>query len=99
VGAKFPSPVGEIDVLARDPKGDFVVIMVPERDETVNVVGGILQRMGWVRKHVASEKKDVRGVVVLEQLPEEVAYAAAGTAGAVAFKAFRVALTFHDIDI
>jgi hypothetical protein len=99
VGAKFPSPVGEIDVLARDPKGDFVVIMVPERDETVNVVGGILQRMGWVRKHVASEKKDVRGVVVLEQLPEEVAYAAAGTAWTVVFKAFRVALTFHDIDI
>jgi RNA polymerase subunit RPABC4/transcription elongation factor Spt4 len=99
VGAKFPSPVGEIDVLARDPKGDFVVIMVPEPSETANVVGGILQRMGWVRKHVASEKKDVRGVVVLEQLPEEVAYAAAGTAGAVAFKAFRVALTFHDIDI
>ena len=99
VGARFPSPVGEIDVLARDPKGDFVVIMVPESDEIANVVGGILQRMGWVRKHVASGKKDVRGVVVLEQLPEEVAYAAAGTAGAVAFKAFRVALTFHDIDI
>jgi len=99
VGAHFPSPVGEIDLLARDPKGNFVVIMVPEPGDTANIVGGILQRMGWVRKHVANDKKEVRGVVVLEQLPEEVAYAAAGTGGTVAFKAFRVALTFHDIDI
>lgn len=99
VGAGFPSPVGEIDLLARDPKGNFVVVMVPEPNEAENVVGGILQRMGWVRKHVASDKKEVRGVVVLEQLPEDVAYAAAGTGGTVAFKTFRVALTFHDIDI
>jgi len=28
-----------------------------------------------------------------------VAYAAAGAGGAVAFKAFRVALTFHDLDV
>jgi hypothetical protein len=99
VGAHFPSPVGEIDLLARDPKGNFVVIMVPELSDAANAVADILQRMGWVRKHVASDKKEVRGVVVLEQLPEEVAYAAAGTGGAVTFKAFRVALTFHDIDI
>ncbi len=99
VGADFPSPVGEIDLLARDPKGNFVVIMVPEPNEAGDVVGGILQRMGWVRKHVADGKKEVRGIVVLDQLPEEVAYAAAGTAGAVAFKTFRVALTFHDLDV
>ena len=99
VGAHFPSPVGEIDLLARDPKGNFVIIMVPELSDAANIVADILQRMGWVRKHIAGDKKEVRGVVVLEQLPEEVAYAAAGTGGAVAFKAFRVALTFTNIDI
>jgi hypothetical protein len=99
VGAHYPSPVGEIDLLARDPKGNFVVIMVPEPSDVANVVAKILQRMGWVRKHIAGGEEKVRGVVVLEQLPEEVAYAAAGTGGAVAFKAFRVALTFHDLDI
>jgi hypothetical protein len=99
VGAHFPSPVGEIDLLARDPKGNFVVIMVPEPSDAAHAVADILQRMGWVRKHIAGDKKEVRGVVVLEQLPEEVAYTAAGTGGAVAFKAFRVALSFHDIDI
>ncbi len=99
VGADFPSPVGEIHLLARDPKSNFVVIMVPEPSEAGDIVGGILQRMGWVRKHVADGKREVRGIVVLDQLPEEVAYAAAGTAGAVTFKAFRVALTFHDLDV
>jgi hypothetical protein len=98
VGAHYPSAVGEIDLLARDPKGNFVVIMVPEPSDVVNVVAEILQRMGWVRKHIADDEKEVRGIVVLEQLPEEVAYAAAGTGGAVSFKAFRVALTFHDLD-
>jgi len=52
-----------------------------------------------VRKHVSDGKKEVKGVVVLDQLPEEVAYAAAGAGGAVSFKAFRVALTFHDLDV
>jgi hypothetical protein len=41
----------------------------------------------------------VRGIVVLEQLPEDVAYAAVGVAGTVMFKKFRVALTFHDIEV
>jgi hypothetical protein len=36
--------------------------------------------------------------VVLEQLPEDVAYAAVGVAGTVMFKSFRVALSFHDLD-
>jgi hypothetical protein len=99
VGVHFPSPVGEIDLLARDPKGNFVVVLVPEPSDAANVVSDILQRMGWVLRHVAHDKEEVRGIVVLEQLPEEVAYAAAGTGGTVAFKAFRVALTFHDLDV
>ena len=99
VGARYPTPVGVIDLLARDPKGNFVVIMVPEPSDATHAVADILQRMGWVRKHIADDEKEVRGIVVLEQLPEEVAYAAAGAGAAVAFKTFRVALTFHDLDI
>lgn len=99
VGDNFSTPVGRIDLLAQDLKGNFVVLMVPEPNEAVTIVSDILQRMGWVRKHIAEDDKEVRGIVVVEQLPEEVAYAAAGAGGAVAFKAFRVALTFHDLEI
>jgi hypothetical protein len=53
--------------------------------------------MGWVRKHLAEGDEEVRGVVVLEHLPEDLAYAAAGVAGSISFKGYRLALTFHDL--
>ncbi len=53
--------------------------------------------MGWVRKHLAEGGEEVRGVVVLERLPEDLAYAAAGVAGAVAFKGYQLSLSFHDL--
>ncbi len=97
LGIDFPTPVGSIDVLARDRKGCFVVVHVPAPDEVADSVSGMLRRMGWVRKHRAN-REEVRGVVVLEQLPEELSYAAAGAGGAISFKGFRFALTFHDLD-
>jgi hypothetical protein len=99
MGTNFPTPVGEIHLVARDKKDNFVVVHVPEPSAAANSVSDILQRMGWVKKHLAHDTKEVRGFVLLDQLPEEVAYAAAGVAGAVVFKAFRVALTFHDLEI
>lgn len=97
LGADFATPVGSIDLLCRDRKGGFVVVHLPAPDEIEDSVSAMLRRMGWVRKHLADEGAEVRGVVVLEHLPEELAYAAAGVAGAIAFKGFKLALTFHDL--
>ena len=99
LGIDFPTPIGGIDVLARDGKQDFVVVSVPTEDELPESVAGMLQRMGWVRKHLADSGEEVRGVIVAEQVPEELAYAAAGVGGAISFKGFRFALTFHDLDV
>ena len=99
VGVDFQTPVGEVDLLARDRSGAFVVVMVPQPEEAGAIVPEILQRIGWVRKHLASSRTGVRGIVVLEQMPEDVAYAAFGVAGTVAFKSFRVALSFHDLEV
>lgn len=96
VGVDYATPVGDIDLLARDKLGDLVVVMVPDPEEFDGIVPEIVQRIGWVRKHLA-DGSDVRGIVVMQELPEAVGYAAAGVAGMVGFKAFRVALTFHDI--
>jgi hypothetical protein len=98
VGVDFQTPVGEIDLLVRDRAGAYVVVMVPQPGEAGAIVPEILQRIGWVRKHLASSRTEVRGVVVLEQLPEDVAYAAVGVAGTVAFTSFSVALSFHDLE-
>jgi hypothetical protein len=96
LGLDFETPVGGIDLLAQDRNGGFVVVMVPEPGELATIIPEILVRIGWVRKHMA-RGADVHGVVVVEQLPESVAYAAAGLTGTVGFKAVRVALTFHDL--
>ena len=96
IGVDFATPVGEIDLLARDMHGDLVVVMVPAPSEFDSIVPDMVQRIGWVRKHVA-EGDHVRGIVVLQELPEAVGYAAAGVAGMVSFKTFRVALTFLEI--
>lgn len=98
LGIDFPTPVGSIDLLGRDRKGGFVVVHVPSREELSDSVSGMLRRMGWVRKHLAGAHDEVRGIVVVDRLPEDVAYAAAGAGGAISFKAVRLALSFHDID-
>ncbi|UCE85408.1 MAG: DUF91 domain-containing protein [Deltaproteobacteria bacterium] len=100
VGAGYAAAdVGEIDVLARDASGGFVVVMVPDRAAGDEIVGEILQRMGWVRKHLVQDRKEVRGIVVLDEAPESLRYTAAAVAGTVAFKSYRVALSFDDIEI
>ena len=99
VGIEFPTPVGAIDLLARDRGGAFIVVAVPDPAEAAHVVPDVVQRIGYVRKHVAEGGAEVRGIVVLDRIPEEVAYAAAGMVGTVSFKAFRVALTFQDLEV
>jgi predicted nucleic acid-binding Zn-ribbon protein len=99
VGVDFRTPVGSIDVLARDANGDFVVVSIPDLRDVDTLMPEMLARIGWVRKHLATERKAVRGIVVIEEIPEELAYAAAGVAQTISFMAYRVALTFHPLPL
>ena len=98
VGVAFETPVGEIDLLAQDSQGQLVVVMIPDVQEVNASVSGMLQRIGWVRKHLAGDAA-VRGVVIVEQLPEAVGYEAAGLADLVSFKTVRVSLSFRAVDV
>ncbi len=99
VGVDFRTPVGSIDLLARDANGDFVVVSVPDLRDVDTLMPEMLARIGWVRKHLAADRKAVRGIVVIEEIPEELAYAAAGVAQTISFMAYRVALTFHPLPL
>jgi predicted nucleic acid-binding Zn-ribbon protein len=99
VGVDLPTPVGAIDLLARDAGRDFVVVLVPDPRDLDVIVPEILQRIGWVKKHLATDGTPVRGVVVVEEIPEDLSYAASGVAGTVEFMTYRVALTFHALDL
>jgi hypothetical protein len=99
VGARYATDVGEIDLLAVDERGDYVVVMVAERDPGTELIGDLLQRVGWVRKHLIKDGGEVRAIVLTEPLSDEVRYSAAAVAGTVDFKTYRVALTFDDLEI
>jgi hypothetical protein len=97
VGLGYSSAVGDIDLLASDSAGDLVVVMISETVQGETLVAEVLQRVGWVRKHVGEGKKRVRGIVLCQEPPAGLSYAAAAVADTVAFKTFRVALTFQDV--
>jgi hypothetical protein len=97
VGVDFSTDVGEIDLLARDAAGSFVVVMVAERGQAEECVPELLQRIGWVRKHLASGGEKVRGTLVLDQAPESLGYAAAAVADTITFKTYRMSLSFEEL--
>lgn len=99
LGAGYASGVGDIDLLAVDGRGDLVVVMVLEPGGGEELVADVLQRIGWVRKHIGDGKDRVRGIVLCEEAPESLSYTAAAVSDTVKFKTWRVALTFQDLEL
>jgi len=98
LGAGYKSAVGPIDLLARDAKGDLVVVMVAEPDDGPEVISVALQRIGWVRKHLSPNGRPVRGVVLLDSVREGITYAASAVSETLQFKTYRIALAFDDVE-
>jgi hypothetical protein len=98
-GARFETSVGRIDLLARDQSSGWVVVTVAEPGQGKELVGDMLQLMGWVRKHLSSEGQEVRGIVLVDSVPEDLGYAAAAVAGTVEFTRYRIGLTLEKVDV
>jgi hypothetical protein len=98
-GAGYKSEVGEIDLLAQDDAGSLMVVMVADPGSGKELVGEVLQRMGWARKHLAKQGQEVRGIVLLSSLPEELGYAAAAVSDTICFKTWRVTLSFQNVEL
>ena len=99
VGVGFATDVGEIDLLARDSAGGWVLIVVAGDDPEKELVGELLQLMGWVRKHLGKKGQEVRAIVLLDTLPDDLGYAAAAVADSLEFKRYRLALTFEPVEV
>jgi predicted nucleic acid-binding Zn-ribbon protein len=98
-GVGYTSAVGEIDLLAWDAQGGLVVVMVAGCEDGAELISGMLQRIGWVSKHLSGKAQRVRGIVLLEEVHESIAYAAAAVGDTLAFKTWQVALTFDDVEL
>ncbi|MFQ5988562.1 MAG: hypothetical protein ACE5K9_01485 [Candidatus Methylomirabilales bacterium] len=99
IGAGLSTAVGHIDLLARDTSGALVVVMVAERGQGEELVAETLTRIGWVRKELGKGKQRVRGVILIKEVPENLSYAAAAVAETILFKAYRVGVTFEDVEV
>lgn len=98
-GARFATSVGRIDLLARDAASGWVIVLVAESGQGKDLVGDLLQLMGWVRKHLSAEEQEVRAVVLVDEVPEGLEYAAAAISDTVEFRRYRVGLTLEKIDV
>jgi len=98
-GARFETSVGKIDLLARDAASSWVLVLVAESSQGKELVGDLLQLMGWVRKHLSAEGQEVRAIVLVDEVPEDLGYAAAAVSDTVEFKRYRVGLTLEKLDV
>jgi hypothetical protein len=100
VGVDYTTGVGSVDLLAHDVRGNLVAVVVAEKGQgEEELVAEVLQRVGWLRKHLCDPHQQVRAIVLVEEPPASLPYAAAAVADTVAFKTFRMALLFEDVEL
>ena len=98
VGAGFETEVGTIDLLARSEAGDWVIAMVvPTSADQETAIAGMIQRIGWVRKHLSDGKQTVRGIVLTGWTSDELVYAATALKDSVSFLGWRLSLGFESL--
>jgi len=73
-GVEFQTDIGPIDILATS-SGDFYVLELKLGRGPDATLGQILRYMGWVKEHLAGEKK-VYGVIVASDIGQKLRYAA-----------------------
>ncbi len=67
--------VGRIDILAKDANGRLVVIELKAGEASDKVCGQLLRYMGWVKREIAEEGQEVRGIIVANSFKEQLKYA------------------------
>jgi hypothetical protein len=97
-GVGFATEIGDVDLLAVDEAGALVVVMVTER-AAGDPVPAVLERVGWVAKHVARPGQAVRAIALLEPPAPALGYSARAVAETVAFKTWRVAVAVEDVEL
>lgn len=71
-GRQYSTPVGPIDLLAKDRKtGDYVVLEIKKGRSADKVFGQCSRYMGWIRRNLASAGQDVHGVIVARSIDEK----------------------------
>ena len=75
-GYEYPTGIGRIDLLARDRKGNDLLVIELKRNQTSDeTVGQILRYMGWVQERMLEPGATVHGLIVAHEADERIRYA------------------------
>ncbi len=75
-GQQYDTDIGQIDILAVEPKSNsFVVIELKRGNSSDQVIGQILRYMGWVKKELCKDGQTVKGLVICHESDTRLSYA------------------------
>ncbi len=72
---QYVTPVGRIDILCKDRRGNYVVVELKRfRASTESVIDQVTRYMGWVQDHLARRAKTVRAFIVVGKMDGKLEY-------------------------
>lgn len=92
----FTEDAGYIDILAKDQKGNFVVIELKKGRKNDEVIGQVLRYMGWVRVKLSKKGEDVRGLIILKDKDTKLEYAIKEISSKVTIKRYNISFKLID---
>jgi len=96
VQRQYVTPVGRIDLLCRDRRGNYVVVELKRfRASTESIIDQVTRYMGWVQQHLTGSGEAVRGCIVVGKLDKKLEYSVRAI-GNLKVKCFRVSLSDPD---
>jgi hypothetical protein len=76
IGQQYPTDIGSIDILAKDPTtNSYVVVELKKGRESDKVIGQILRYMGWVKENLCQEEQDVKGLIICKDQDTRLTFA------------------------
>ncbi len=88
VQRQLSTPAGRLDLFCQDAKGDYVVIELKRGRGSDQVVGQALRYIAWARD--AYPKSNVRGVIIVNKIDDEMRYAIKAVPGVLQAREFKV---------
>lgn len=75
-GRQYPTDIGPIDILAREPAANAYVVIELKRDKSSDqAVGQTLRYMGWVKENLCQGGEEVKGLIICQEADERLEYA------------------------
>ena len=70
-GIEYPTGKRRIDLLTLDKNNDFVVIELKVSRGPDRTLGQISYYIGWIQQNIAAEGQEVRGIIIANDITEE----------------------------